>query len=96
VDTPDIHIRIPRKLYESINDLVVKEWYYRSAPEFILECARIKLEEIKRYRMDQRKLKMFWRQQETTKEVREIPRIDGDTRIKSTSVRPNTTYKYQE
>jgi Arc/MetJ-type ribon-helix-helix transcriptional regulator len=92
MDTPDMHIRIPRKLYESINNLVVKEGYYRSAPEFILECTRTKLEEIKKYRIDQRKIKIFWRQQETTKEVQEIPKIDRDTRIDSTSLRDNMNY----
>jgi Arc/MetJ-type ribon-helix-helix transcriptional regulator len=55
--TPDIHIRIPRKLYELINKLVVKEGYYRSAAEFILECTRNRVEEIKRYRIDQRKIR---------------------------------------
>jgi Arc/MetJ-type ribon-helix-helix transcriptional regulator len=57
MDAPDIHIRIPRKLYELINNLVVKDRYYRSAPEFILECARNRVEEIKRYRIDQRKIR---------------------------------------
>ncbi|MGH9988528.1 MAG: hypothetical protein ACRD8W_31735 [Nitrososphaeraceae archaeon] len=57
MDVPDIHIRIPRKLYEVINDLVVKEGYYRSAPEFILECTRNRVEEIKRYRIDQRRIR---------------------------------------
>jgi len=55
--TPDIHIRIPRKLYELVNNLVVKEGYYRSAAEFILECTRNRVEEIKRYRIDQRKIR---------------------------------------
>jgi Arc/MetJ-type ribon-helix-helix transcriptional regulator len=57
MDVPDIHIRIPRKLYELINNLVVKEGYYRSAPEFILECTRNRVEEIKRYRVEQRKVR---------------------------------------
>jgi Arc/MetJ-type ribon-helix-helix transcriptional regulator len=55
--TPDTHIRIPRKLYELINKLVVQEGYYRSAAEFILECTRNRVEEIKRNRIDQRKIR---------------------------------------
>ena len=55
--TPDIHIRIPRKLYELINKLVVEGGYYRSAAEFILECTRSRVEEIKRYRIDQRRIR---------------------------------------
>ncbi len=66
--TPDIHIRIPRKLYESINDLVVKEGHYRSAPEFILECTRQKLNEIKKNKIDQRKIKLYWHRLRMEKE----------------------------
>jgi Arc/MetJ-type ribon-helix-helix transcriptional regulator len=58
--TPDIHIRIPRKLHELINELVVKEGYYRSAPEFILKCTRAELDQIKKYNIDQRKIKIYW------------------------------------
>jgi hypothetical protein len=42
---------------------VVKEGYYRSAPEFILECTRQELNEIKKNRIDQRKINIYWRQQ---------------------------------
>ena len=58
--SPDVHIRFPRRLYESINELVVKEGHYRSAPEFILECARQELNEIKKSRIDQRKINVYW------------------------------------
>ena len=57
MESPDIHIRIPRKLYELINKLVVEGGYYRSAAEFILECTRIRVEEIKGYRIEQRKIR---------------------------------------
>ncbi|MGH9951907.1 MAG: ribbon-helix-helix domain-containing protein [Nitrososphaeraceae archaeon] len=66
--TSDIHIRIPRKLYEMINDLVVKEGHYRSAPEFILECARQKIDEIKNNRIEQRKINVYWHRLRTEKE----------------------------
>lgn len=55
--TSNIHIRIPRKLYELINKLVVEGGYYRSTAEFILECTRIRVEEIQRYRIEQRKIR---------------------------------------
>jgi Arc/MetJ-type ribon-helix-helix transcriptional regulator len=48
----DVHVRLPRRLYESINSLVVKKGYYRSAPEFVLECTRQKIDEIKKNRID--------------------------------------------
>jgi Arc/MetJ-type ribon-helix-helix transcriptional regulator len=60
MDVPDIHIRIPRKLYDLINELVVKEGYYRSAPEFILECTRTKLNEMKKYNIDKQKIRIYW------------------------------------
>ena len=56
----DVHIRVPRELYEYITNLVVKEAHYRSAPEFILECARQELNEIKKSRIDERKIKVYW------------------------------------
>jgi Arc/MetJ-type ribon-helix-helix transcriptional regulator len=58
--SPDVHIRFPRRLYESINELVVKGGHYRSAPEFILECTRQELSEIKKNRIDERKIKVYW------------------------------------
>jgi hypothetical protein len=48
------------RLYESINEIVVKEGHYRSAPEFILECTRQELNEIKKNRIDQRKINVYW------------------------------------
>ncbi|MGH9979301.1 MAG: hypothetical protein ACRD8Z_26230 [Nitrososphaeraceae archaeon] len=66
--TSDIHIRIPRKLYELINDLVVKEGCYRSAPEFILECTRQKVDEIKKNRIDQREINLYWHKLRMEKE----------------------------
>ena len=48
----DVHVRLPRRLYESINSLVVKKGYYSSAPEFVLECTRKKIDEIKKNRID--------------------------------------------
>jgi hypothetical protein len=51
-----------------INDLVVKEGHYRSAPEFILECARRKIDEIKNNRIEQRKINVYWHRLRTEKE----------------------------
>jgi len=52
-----------------INDLVVKEGhYYRSAPEFILECARQKIDEIKKNRIEQRKINIYWHRLRIEKE----------------------------
>jgi Arc/MetJ-type ribon-helix-helix transcriptional regulator len=56
----DVHIRVPRELYEYITNFVVKEGYYRSAPEFILESARRQLSEIKKSRIDERKINVYW------------------------------------
>lgn len=90
----DIHIRFPRILYESINVLVVKEGYYRSAPEFILECTRTKLDEIRKYRIDQRKINIYWRQQkEDSKRIN--PKVNADIGTEGASACPNITYKYQ-
>jgi Arc/MetJ-type ribon-helix-helix transcriptional regulator len=71
MDVPDIHIRIPRKLYDLINELVVKEGYYRSAPEFILECTRTKLNEMKKYNIDKRKIRIYWHNFRHAKEEEE-------------------------
>jgi Arc/MetJ-type ribon-helix-helix transcriptional regulator len=56
----DVHVRLPRRLYESINSLVVKKGYYRSAPEFVLECIREKIDEIKKNRIDQQKINIYY------------------------------------
>lgn len=64
----DVHIRVPRELYEYITNLVVKEGYYRSAPEFILECTRTRLEEIYRYRIDHRKINLYYKRLKQAKE----------------------------
>ncbi|HYZ60017.1 MAG TPA: hypothetical protein VE544_10210 [Nitrososphaeraceae archaeon] len=75
--SPDVHIRFPRRLYESINELVVKEGHYRSAPEFILDCARQKLNEIRTSRIDERKIKVYWHSFRQVKEARESKNEEG-------------------
>ena len=80
----DIHVRFPRKLYESINEYIVKEGHYRSAPEFILECTRTRLEEIKKYRIDLRKINIYWRQQKEISK-RATPKVNTGVGIESTS-----------
>ena len=64
----DVHIRVPRELYEYITSLVVKEGYYRSPPEFILECVRRQLNEIKKSRIDERKINVYWHRLRMEKE----------------------------
>jgi hypothetical protein len=71
---PDIHVRFPRKLYESINDLMVKGGHYRSAPEFIIECTRQKLDEIKQTRIEQLKINVYWHRLRMEKETDERTR----------------------
>jgi Arc/MetJ-type ribon-helix-helix transcriptional regulator len=65
---PDIHVHFPRKLYESINDLVVKGGHYKNAPEFIVECTRQELDEI-----EQRKIIIYWHRLRTESRSLLIP-----------------------
>lgn len=48
-------------MYEAIKDLVVTEGMYRGAPEFMLECTRNKLFELKKLKIERQKLNIYFK-----------------------------------
>ncbi|MGH9982629.1 MAG: hypothetical protein ACRD8W_01585 [Nitrososphaeraceae archaeon] len=56
-----VHINIPIAMYEAIKDLVVTEGMYRGAPEFMLECTRNKLFELKKLKIERQKLNIYFK-----------------------------------
>ena len=58
-----IHINVPTALYEAVKELAVKNGMYRGVPEFILECTRNKLFELKKLRIERQKLNIYLKRQ---------------------------------
>jgi hypothetical protein len=51
-----VHINIPAEVYEAISDYLVQDGWHRSVPEFVLECIRERLYELRKQRMERIKL----------------------------------------
>lgn len=58
-----IHINIPTAIYESIQQLAVKNGMYRGVPEFILECARNRIYELTDQKIARQKLNIYYKKQ---------------------------------
>jgi hypothetical protein len=54
-----VHINIPIVMYEAIKESAVKDGMYRGVPEFMLECARNKLFELKK--LKRQKLNIYFK-----------------------------------
>jgi hypothetical protein len=55
-------------MYEAIKELAVKNGMYRGVPEFMLECARNKLFELKKLRIERQKLNIYLKKQKEKRE----------------------------
>jgi Arc/MetJ-type ribon-helix-helix transcriptional regulator len=58
-----VHINVPTKLYDIIEELVVKSGMYRSVPEFALECMRNKMYDLREQRIERQKLHIYFKRQ---------------------------------
>jgi hypothetical protein len=58
-----VHVNIPVAIYEAIEELAVKNGMYRGAPEFMLECTRNKLFEMKKLKIERQKLNIYFKKQ---------------------------------
>lgn len=56
-----VHINVPVAIYDAIEELAVKNGMYRGVPEFLLECARNKLFEMKKLKIERQKLNIYFR-----------------------------------
>jgi hypothetical protein len=63
-----VHINIPIAMYEAIKVLAVKNGMYRGVPEFMLECARSKLFELKKLSIERQKLSIYYKKQKEKRE----------------------------
>ena len=63
-----IHINVPTALYEAVKELAVKNGMYRGVPEFILECTRNKLFELKKLSIERQKLSIYYKKQKEKRE----------------------------
>jgi hypothetical protein len=57
------HMNIPEEIYDAIDKGLVKNGWYRSVPEFILECTRNKLYELNQQRIERKKLNLHFKEQ---------------------------------
>jgi hypothetical protein len=58
-----IHINIPTPIYESIQQLAVKNGMYRGVPEFILECTRNRIYQLTNQKIARQKLNIYFKKQ---------------------------------
>jgi hypothetical protein len=63
-----VHINIPIAMYEAIKAWAVKDGMYRGVPEFMLECARNKLFELKKLNLERQKLNIYIKKQKEKSE----------------------------
>jgi Arc/MetJ-type ribon-helix-helix transcriptional regulator len=56
-----IHLNIPAELYDIIDKTVVKDGLYRSVPEFILECARNKIYELRNQKISRERINIYYK-----------------------------------
>lgn len=63
-----VHINIPIAMYDAIKDLAVKDGMYRGAPEFMLECTRNRLFELKKLKIERQKLNIYIKKQKEKRE----------------------------
>jgi Arc/MetJ-type ribon-helix-helix transcriptional regulator len=56
-----IHLSIPAELYDIIDKTVVKDGLYRSVPEFIFECTRNRLFDLRKQKIDRQKLNIYFK-----------------------------------
>jgi Arc/MetJ-type ribon-helix-helix transcriptional regulator len=63
-----IHHNIPAELYDIIDKTVVKDGLYRSVPEFILECARNRLYQLRNQKIERQKLNIQFKKQKQGRE----------------------------
>lgn len=59
-----VHIAIPGNIYKFIHDNVVEGGSYKNVTDFLIECGRIKAQELIRAKIDQRKLDAFFLREE--------------------------------
>ena len=63
-----IHVGIPEEIYDAIAEFTVRDGWYRSVPEFILETIRIRLYELRQQKVEKKKIYVPFREQKQTGE----------------------------
>jgi len=58
-----VHINLPIAIYESIHQLAVKSGMYRGVPEFIVECARNKIFDLREQKIEREQLNVYYKKQ---------------------------------
>jgi hypothetical protein len=58
-----IHLSIPAEIYDTIATTIVKDGLYRTVPEFILECTRNRIYELREQKIQRQKLNIHFREQ---------------------------------
>jgi hypothetical protein len=62
-----VHLNIPTAIYESIQQLAVKNGMYRGVPEFILECTRNRIYELTDQKIARQKLNIYLKKKKERK-----------------------------
>jgi hypothetical protein len=63
-----IHLSIPVEIYDTINNTIVKDGLYRTVPEFILECTRNRIYELREQKIQRQKLNIYFKEQKEKSE----------------------------
>jgi hypothetical protein len=58
-----VHINLPTAIYESIQRLAVDSGMYRGVPEFVVECARNRIYELKQQKIEREQLNIYYKKQ---------------------------------
>jgi hypothetical protein len=63
-----MHINIPKAIYEAIQELAVTNGMYRGVPEFVLECTRNRIFELRNQKIARQRINIYFKKQNQKKE----------------------------
>jgi hypothetical protein len=72
-----VHLSIPVEIYDSINNTIIKDGLYRTVPEFILECTRKRIYELREQKIQRQKLNIYFTEQKE-KRKSEVTKVKTD------------------
>jgi hypothetical protein len=64
-----VHLSIPAEIYDTIAVTLVKNGLYRTVPEFILECTRNRIYELREQKMQRQNIRLMEQQEKQKREV---------------------------